>query len=198
MELLILIYVLNTLKFITVVLMISGLLLACYWAAKKFYTLNLMDETNKIKSHFEYGQRVTLIADVADIFKKGDIVRLDPYNSKVYLEANGRSKPIPWQDLHNYVHVPETKLVNPSARLLLLGIFLFTLGGLLPNKETATYMAGAYVLQTVATSEEVIEMGNLAYKATMNQLRKWAETSPELNTLIEAYEELETVTTPSN
>jgi hypothetical protein len=178
--------------------MLVGLGLCAYYFVDRFCLSELRDDEDIIRSKFTDKQKVILLTNVGEKFRKGDTVTLDKYQHTVYLEAKGQSHRLKWVDLHQYVDINQEDVKPTSKSYLIVGSFLFLLGGLLPNKETATYMAGAYVIQSMATSDEVIEMGNLAYKATLNQLRKWAETSPELNTLIDAYENVETVTTPSN
>lgn len=65
----------------------------------------------------------------------------------------------------------------------LLGLHLF-----LPTEKTLQYAAGAYLLQTTYESDFVQEAGSLAGKAVTNQLRKWAESNPDIDTLLESVE----------
>ena len=78
------------------------------------------------------------------------------------------------------------KLLTKPRKWLLLPLSISILILLVvPSSNTAKYMVGAYFVQEVITSEKVGEVSNLAYKATMTQLNKWAETQPELKVFIE-------------
>lgn len=63
--------------------------------------------------------------------------------------------------------------------LVVCGVCL-TLHTLLPSRDTAIKMAGAYLIQTVVTSEKANNLGDAAYRATLRQLEKWAAEVPEL------------------
>lgn len=64
-----------------------------------------------------------------------------------------------------------------------LGIVLLCIGILMPNTQTAKYMAGAYILQAAATSEFAKEVGNKVYTLALKQVDKWSEEVPELKEL---------------
>lgn len=59
---------------------------------------------------------------------------------------------------------------------------------LMPNTETAKYMAGAYLLQSVAESmagsEKMNVLGDRVYAATLRQVDTWAQEVPELKDLV--------------
>lgn len=65
---------------------------------------------------------------------------------------------------------------------------VLVLSVLIPTPDTLKYMAGAYLIQTTYESEFVQEAGSLAGKAVTNQLRKWAESNPDIDTLLESVE----------
>lgn len=73
------------------------------------------------------------------------------------------------------------KLKYVAVTLLCLHLFL-------PTEKTLQYAAGAYLIQTTYESEFVQEAGSLAGKAVTNQLRKWAESNPDIDTLLESVE----------
>ena len=62
----------------------------------------------------------------------------------------------------------------------------------LPSQKTMTYMGAAYLVQTSYESDFVQEAGSLAGKAVTNQLRKWAESNPDIETLIESVDQTQT------
>lgn len=76
------------------------------------------------------------------------------------------------------------KFKAPFKTLITLGLLFITLDTLLPQRQTAIYMVGAYAAQEVLTADKTKELGNKTYLAVSNQLDKWAEEVPELKTLI--------------
>lgn len=64
------------------------------------------------------------------------------------------------------------------------GLLLLALHVLLPSKQTTMYMAGAYLVETVITSEKAQKLGDATYDAALIQVKKWSEESPELKDLI--------------
>lgn len=70
-------------------------------------------------------------------------------------------------------NLPIKTLLSVSLACLLLHTFL-------PTRQTAIYMAGAYIVQEVVTADKTQELGNKAYGAAIAQLNKWAEEVPEL------------------
>ena len=72
----------------------------------------------------------------------------------------------------------------PKKTVIFLIISCLTLHTLLPQRQTAIYMVGAYAAQEVLTADKTKELGNKTYLAVSNQLDKWAEEVPELKTLI--------------
>ena len=72
----------------------------------------------------------------------------------------------------------------PKKTVIFLVIICLTLHTLLPQRQTAIYMVGAYVAQEVLTADKTKELGNKTYLAVSNQLDKWAEEVPELKSLI--------------
>jgi hypothetical protein len=68
-------------------------------------------------------------------------------------------------------------------------ITLLVLHVSLPTQDTIKYMGAAYLVQTTYESEFVQEAGSLAGKAVTNQLRKWAESNPDIDSLIQSVDE---------
>jgi hypothetical protein len=68
-------------------------------------------------------------------------------------------------------------------------IALLVLHVSLPTQDTIKYMGAAYLVQTTYESEFVQEAGSLAGKAITNQLRKWAESNPDIDSLVQSVDE---------
>ena len=78
----------------------------------------------------------------------------------------------------------------PIKTISALMLMLLILHTILPTRDTAIKMAGAYLLQSVVTNDKTKELGDAAYRATLRQLTKWSEEVPELaDMLIDAGKE---------
>lgn len=78
----------------------------------------------------------------------------------------------------------------PTKVVISLMLMLLTLHTILPTRDTAIKMSGAYLLQSVVTNDKTKELGDAAYRATLRQLTKWSEEVPELaDMLIDAGKE---------
>ena len=78
----------------------------------------------------------------------------------------------------------------PIKTISALMLMLLVLHTILPTRDTAIKMAGAYLLQSVITNDKTKELGDAAYRATLRQLTKWSEEVPELaDMLIDAGKE---------
>lgn len=74
-------------------------------------------------------------------------------------------------------YIPTVKKYIPYK--IMISLLLVNI--LLPSESTMKYMAGAYVVQQVAESSKVKELGNLSYEAARTQLKSWAKSEdPEL------------------
>lgn len=109
----------------------------------------------------------------------GEPYRLDMYDTYGYICHNGDKIRVPRGELNSLFIEPRS-----VKRVSKLAVFSLALGILLPNKETTIYMAGAYMVQEVVTSDTAKEIGNLAVDATKAQLKAWASESPELAALL--------------
>lgn len=76
------------------------------------------------------------------------------------------------ENVLKYVFLPKT-----FALVILLNF-------LIPSEKTMQYMAGAYLVQTVYTSEFVNKAAPLAQKAILNQLEDWAKDNDQLKELL--------------
>ena len=68
----------------------------------------------------------------------------------------------------------------PIKTISALMLMLLVIHTILPTRDTAIKMAGAYLLQSVVTNDKTKELGDAAYRATLRQLTKWSEEVPEL------------------
>lgn len=64
-------------------------------------------------------------------------------------------------------------------------VMLVVASMVLPTRQTAIYMAGAYLVQEVVTSDVAAEVGNKTQKAVLAQLDKWAAEVPELREMVQ-------------
>lgn len=72
----------------------------------------------------------------------------------------------------------------PLKLVIITLILCSILDTVLPTRETAIKMAGAYLLQEVVTHDKTQELGNAAYNAALRQLEAWAEEVPELTEMV--------------
>lgn len=68
--------------------------------------------------------------------------------------------------------------------LRILIILVFAYQFLMPRAETARYMAGAYILQAIATNETTKELGSKFVEVLAVQLDIWAKETPKLKELV--------------
>lgn len=78
---------------------------------------------------------------------------------------------------------PRVGLFYPMWLRILI-ILVFTYQFLMPRAETARYMAGAYILQTIATNETTKELGSKFVGVLVAQLDIWAKETPKLKELV--------------
>lgn len=168
MTLMFLVYLVQMIGPLGWVLMVAGLL---YCVFQFIYWLCGTQEF-----HLEDGI-YTLQKPFKDL-EVGKQYKLSMYIGYGYILASENIK-LSRPDLNNLFR-PDT----PSLSFSKLAMCAFVIGFLLPNKETTIYMAGAYMVQQVVTSDTVQEIGNLAADATKAQLKAWAKESPELATLL--------------
>lgn len=212
MNLTILVYVIETLTynnnfFATIAAWLAVCLIAfvCTNIFKRYY-----DNVNKgsseeitFKGHLEEGSIFTLTKDfkrlkantpyeVSSLYRSLDCKSIYVYNLEgrsvimdgatideveELLKTGGTIKCVTEGKTLDIPKLP-IKLVST---LLVVSLFLHTF---LPSRQTAIYMAGAYAIEKVVTSDKTQQLGNYAFKATINQLDIWAKEVPELKQLI--------------
>lgn len=72
----------------------------------------------------------------------------------------------------------------PYKTVTVLSVIILITSAVLPTRETAIKMAGAYLIQQVVVDDKTQQLGNAAYKAAMRQLDNWSEEVPELADMI--------------
>ena len=72
------------------------------------------------------------------------------------------------------------KKYYPYKLMILAGFLIF----LIPNQQTMKYIGAGYLVQTTFESDFVQETATLSQKAIIEQLRVWAEDSPEIKPLL--------------
>ena len=74
----------------------------------------------------------------------------------------------------------------PIKRIVALWLVLTILHAVLPTRQTAIYVAGAYALQEVYKSDTAKELGNATVDTIKAQLTTWGKEVPDLQSLIDA------------
>lgn len=78
----------------------------------------------------------------------------------------------------------ETSVIVKKYIFFKTAFFFGFLCLLIPSEKTMQYMAGAYLVQTVYTSEFVNKAAPLAQKAVLNQLETWAKDNDQVKELL--------------
>lgn len=174
MELMLLVYLLNVLW----VLSLAPILVCLFFLCRFIYELN-----NNSLSNLKDGGYYELKVGIPELeLPAGRTVKLDKYSSNSYLKnAKGDEYRVSNNELHGYLAILGQPITKVS--FVLIGALIIT-AALVPSKETAVYMAGAYMLQEIATDDRTIALGSVAYDATLNQLKVWSQSSPELSALM--------------
>lgn len=146
-----------------------------------------------ISEHKQY----TLTSDIGS-FSSGSKVYVNKFATYGYIGTNKfssdqRITPVELENaLKNSETVFSQETVTPLDaninKLKYVAITMLCLHLMLPTEKTLQYAAGAYLIQTTYESDFVQEAGSLAGKAVTNQLRKWAESNPDIDTLLESVE----------
>lgn len=88
------------------------------------------------------------------------------------------------------IHLMATESLSETSVIIKKYIFFKTalffgfICLLIPSEKTMQYMAGAYLVQTVYTSEFVNKAAPLAQKAVLNQLETWAKDNDQVKELL--------------
>lgn len=107
--------------------------------------------------------------NVKDCYKEYDLVNLSA--AVVY-----RTDTIP-------AKVVTFKFAKLKLLMVLTGLCVM-LDVVLPTRQTAIYIGGAYLTQQVVTSDVAKDVGDRAQKILISQLDKWAEEVPELKDMV--------------
>lgn len=142
-------------------------------------------------------RQYTLTSDIGS-FHAGDKVYVNKFTTHGYIGINKLSSDqrITPVELENALKNTETVFIQETVtpldaninKLKYVAITMLCLHLMLPTEKTLQYAAGAYLIQTTYESDFVQEAGSLAGKAVTNQLRKWAESNPDIDTLLESVE----------
>lgn len=130
-------------------------------------------------------------------FPVGSMVYVNKYNSHGYLSTSrgGSDCRVDADALIGSIRkevvqfeLTKTPLDVNINKLKYIVVVMLCLHLFLPTEKTLQYAAGAYLIQTTYQSEFVQEAGSLAGKAVTNQLKKWAESNPDIDTLLDSVE----------
>lgn len=193
MELMLLVYIVQMIGPLGWLLIVSGLLyfvyrlvmfLVEYETVKSHQAELLRSKSKTLKDRERY-----VLKKDTNLFRAGETVLLDLYSSHGYIKAGERKEGFNSREaiadaLLDKTDTPVVLPPLPKFNLPVVAVVMLLLGVLLPNKETTIYMAGAYMVQQVVTSDTAKEIGNLAADATKAQLKAWASESPELASLL--------------
>lgn len=72
----------------------------------------------------------------------------------------------------NIINEEEQK-IKYSKAITIFGIVMLSISSILPKKEDAYYMIGAYVGAEIVNSDKAKEIGNTSYGIIINVLKKW-------------------------
>lgn len=72
----------------------------------------------------------------------------------------------------------------PKRAIIWVCVLLLTLHTILPTRQTAIYMASAYAIQSIITTDKTKELANKGYHALTSQLDKWAKEVPEVGDML--------------
>jgi len=196
MELALLVYVVNTLSYNGT--FFGGLATICFMFAAALYLIVLsvnyfkaLKTVKTFKTRLKQYDVFSLPVDYQDL-KAGQKYKVRCYWSHCNeLKVEGSNNEYSISDIEGLAcktyevadQPPRVKL--PSWKPFIYLAIVFTiLNSVLPTKETMVYSVGAYMVQEIATSEKVQTVGDVAYRATLRQLDKWAEDSEELKDLV--------------
>lgn len=193
MTLALLVYIVNNLTYSgTFFFTFAVLALILYASVYLFEKIHLYISKNHPVSLSE-GSIYTLKASISKEFTEGEQVRIEKIwhglqECKVTsLDGAKYKSDFKLSTLVKAVKAPETvyiPIVTPKKSWLYFAVAFFTLHTLLPSKETTMYMAGAYLVENVITSDKAKKLGDATYDAALVQVKKWSEETPELKEML--------------
>lgn len=183
MELAIFMYVINVLTTNGQGPFFLGLLLFVWWGVKTYFNNINVPCTSFIA-----------LEDYSDVFKKGNAVIIhkvescySPLTMAVKFTVEDTSK-----QYIAYINVLDKD--NPFKKALgintyknnkpWLAIIIWCYAMFMPNRETALYIGGAYIVQSVLESKEVKTLGKEGYQATLSVLKSYSKDSKDLENLL--------------
>ena len=192
MNLALLVYAVNNLTYNGSFFFIVGILLILAWIGiKVFIFINNERICIPIKKGVKYKVITPLSPNTVagtyvvatDIFQYSEKVYYDTLNEK--LESITRQESTNLTQFKNSIELSkiENKIYNKKS-LLYIGLLSLVMHVLLPSKQTTMYMAGAYLVENVITSDKANELGNATYDAALVQVKKWSEEAPELKEML--------------
>ena len=172
-----------------------GVLPVLLWSNSYLVNLFYITKTNYI-TRIVKDNKYKLVKDL-DIFKAGEEILVEEiykYSDTIHISSasydGGNRKYISCgaSELKDAISAIEIQTKNLKINLkktwLVVGFVFMMLHTLLPNRQTAIYVAGAWMVQTILTDEKTQEIGAAAYEATLNQLRTWSKESKDLEQLL--------------
>ena len=201
MELMWLVYAVENLTYKgDLIFVLSSILLsiaAILWVAGIILPKQDFWGSKDTKLKVEEGSYITLTSDYEDLTGGVDyMVRFLCADDIRFENAGDRFKSYSFTAISKRIQHPTVKTLTrgitlPSPKIfVVLSIIAVMLHVVLPTRDTAIKMAGAYLLQSVVTNDKTKELGDAAYRATLRQLTKWSEEVPELaDMLIDAGKE---------
>lgn len=192
MTLALLVYIVNNLTYSgTFFFTFAVLALILYASVYLFEKIHLYISKNHPVSLSE-GSIYTLKVSISKDFAEGDQVRIEKiwYGLQECMVSSldgTKYRSVKLSTLVKAVKAPETvyiPIVTPKKSWLYFAVAFFTLHTLLPSKETTIYMAGAYLVENVITSDEAKKLGDATYDAALVQVKKWSEEAPELKEML--------------
>lgn len=192
MTLALLVYIVNNLTYSgTFFFTFAVLALILYASVDLFEKIHLYISKNHPVSLSE-GSIYTLKVSISKDFAEGDQVRIEKIwyglqECRVSSLDGTKYRSVKLRTLVKAVKAPETvyiPIVTPKKSWLYFAVAFFTLHTLLPSKETTMYMAGAYLVENVITSDKAKKLGDATYDAAIVQVKKWSEEAPELKEML--------------
>lgn len=172
-----------------------GILPVFLWSSSYIVNLFYITKTNYI-TRIVKDNKYKLVKDL-DTFKIGEEILVEEIykysntvliSSDTYNDGTRKYSSCGASELKDAISATEIQTKNLKINLkktwLVVGFVFMMLHTLLPNRQTAIYVAGAWMVQTILTDEKTQEIGAAAYDATLNQLRTWSKESKDLEQLL--------------
>lgn len=186
-----LVYAVSNLTYNSTLFFWLGLFPLLLWAVSYLVNLFSFSHSNYVTT-ISKGKEYKLIKQLGS-FAEGSIVRVEEiykYSEQVGLVCERRYESIPTKYFKDAISADkyQTKKLNIVLKnsWLVIGFLFLVLHTVLPNRQTAIYVAGAWMVQTVLTDEKTQKLGAAAYDATLNQLETWSKENKDLELLLQS------------